>query len=251
MEQIAGTAAGAPSAAGGDAAVRRRRPPRKLHAYFIAFTALFALFVLAGFTRSFFIPVAQGTFSRPPIVHVHGAIFFGWTGLLLAQAVLAGTGRLRLHRKIGSIAAWLVIPMLILGTIVSGNDAINDFRAGEGEGRLSFFYGELADLAMFGLLTGAAMALRNKPEFHKRLVILGSLGLLGAALGRIEELGAAGFYVFVAMILSVAVYDLASRRSVHPATFVGAAVLLALNLSQGRIGDSALWLGTAHCVLQV
>jgi len=252
MEQaVAGTVAEAPSAAGRGPVVRRRRAPRKLHGYFIVFTALFGLFVLAGFSRSFFIPVAQGTFSRPPIVHIHGAIFFGWTGLLLVQALLASTGRLRLHRRIGSAAAWLVIPMLILGTIVSAKDAINDFTAGEGEERLSFFYGELADLAMFGLLTGAAMLLRNKPDFHKRWVIMGSLGLLGAALGRIDELSGWGFYIFLGMIASVALYDLASRRAVHVATVAGAAVLLALNLSQQAIGDSPLWLAAAHELLQV
>jgi hypothetical protein len=252
MQQVvSGALADAPSPTPARPAARRRRPPKKLHAYFIIFTAVFGLFVLAGFTRSFFIPVTSGTFSRPPVVHIHGAIFFGWTGLLLLQALLASTGKLRLHRKIGSGAAWLVAPMVILGAIVSARDAINDFNAGEGEERLSFFYGELADLAMFGLLSGAAMLLRDKPDFHKRLVIMGSLGLLGAAVGRIDELSGWGFTIFLAMISSVALYDLASRRAMHVATGIGAAVLLVLNITQGRIGDSALWLSAAHRILQV
>jgi hypothetical protein len=212
---------------------------------------LFGFFVFAGFFQSFFLPLAQGTFSRPPVVHVHGAVFFAWTGLLLAQALLAGTGRLRLHRKIGSAGAWLVIPMLMLGALVAGRDTINDFKTGEGEARLSFFYGELADLAMFGLLAGPAMLLRNRPDFHKRWVIMGSLGLLGAALGRIEQLNGWGFYIFVGMIISVALFDLASRRHVHVATVIGGAVLLFLNLSQGPIGNSEIWLRTAHRLLQV
>jgi hypothetical protein len=252
MEQLVVEAvAEAPTAATNGIAARRRRPAKKLHAYFIVFTAVFGLLVLAGFARSFFIPVVQGTFSRPLIVHVHGAIFFGWTGLLLVQALLASIGRLRWHRKVGSAAAWLVIPMLILGAIVSGRDAINDFNAGEGEERLSFFYGELADLVMFGLLAGAALVLRNKPDFHKRWIIMGSLGLLGAALGRIEEIDGWGFYIFLGMIGSVVLYDLASRRAVHIATVIGAAVLLVLNMTQGVIGDSAIWLNTAHRLLQV
>lgn len=52
----------------------RRRVPRKVHAYFIAFTLVFTAFVLAGFSRSFFIPVASGTFSRPPFVYIHPAL---------------------------------------------------------------------------------------------------------------------------------------------------------------------------------
>ncbi|HZG47296.1 MAG TPA: hypothetical protein VEZ41_13685 [Allosphingosinicella sp.] len=230
---------------------RTRRTPKKLHGYFIAFAGIFALLVIAGFWRSFFIPVAQGTFSRPPIVHVHGALFFAWTAILVAQTVLAGTGRLRLHRRVGAVARWLVLPMLMLGAFVAGRDAVNDFAAGEGDSRLSFFYGELADLAMFGLLSGGAMLLRHKPEFHKRWVILGSLGLLGAAVGRIPAVGDWGFQIFVGLIASMALYDLASRRRLHAATMIGAAVLLTLNLTQGAIGDSEAWLAFAHQLLPI
>jgi hypothetical protein len=252
MDQMAeGVSSRLPSLKSSEAAARGRRAPRKLHGYFLAFTALFALIVIVGFSRSFFIPVVQGTFSRPVVVHIHGALFFGWTGLLLFQTFLAATGRLRLHRKAGSVAAWLIIPMLVLGSLVAGRDAINDFNAGEGEERLSFLYGELADLAMFGLLAGPATLLRNKPEFHKRWIIMGSLGLLGAALGRIEELSGWGFSIFATLIASVALYDLASRRSVHLATFVGAAVLLMLNMTQGWIGGSEAWLNAAHHLLRV
>lgn len=230
---------------------RTRRTPKKLHAFFVTFASVFALIVFTGFSRTFFIPVVEGTFSRPWVVHVHGALFFTWTGLLLLQAVLAATRRLKLHRRIGAIAAWLIVPMLVLGSVVAVRDTINDFHAGEGNGALSFFYGELADLAMFGLLAGAAMLLRNKPEYHKRLVILGSLGLLGAAFGRITEIAPAYPYVFFGLIVSVALYDLRSRRSVHPATLIGGAVLLLLNFTENLIGDSELWLGTAHQLLDV
>lgn len=233
------------------AAKLRRRVPRKLHAYFVSFTLLFTAFVLAGFSRSFFIPVANGTFSRPPFIHIHAALFFGWTSLLLLQAVLAATRRIRAHRRLGSMSAWLILPMLVTGSVVAARDTINDFNAGEGEERLAFFYGELADLAMFGLLTGAAMLLRNKADIHKRWVILGSLGLLGAAMGRIPEISSSGFYIFVGLIMSVAAYDVASRRSVHWATVLGAAILLGLNLTQAPIGNSSGWLQAAHRLLQV
>jgi hypothetical protein len=230
---------------------RRRSPPRKLHAYFVTFTVVFVLLVMAGFSRTFFIPVAQGTFVRPLIVHIHGALFFGWTALLFLQAVLAATKRLRLHRRIGSFAGWLIIPMLVMGTVVAARDTVHDFRAGEGDAALSFFYGELADLAMFGLLAGAAMLMRNKPDFHKRWVIMGSLGLLGAAIGRIPEIRDHGLAIFVGLIVSVGLYDLASRRAVHLATVIGAAMLLILNLTEEPIGNTREWISEAHHLLSV
>lgn len=229
----------------------KRRAPRKLHGYFVGFTLVFAAIVLLGFSRTFFVPVARGTFSKPLVVHVHGAFFFTWTALLVMQAWLAATKRLRLHRKVGSFAGWLVLPMLALGTIVAARDTVHDFRAGDGDAALSFFYGELADLAMFGLLAGGAMLLRNKPDYHKRWVLLGSLGLIGAAIGRIPEISAYFLYIYLGLIASVAAYDFASRRAIHPATVIGATVLLVLGLSEERIGNTTTWLATAHMALKV
>jgi len=228
-----------------------RRPPRKLHAYFVVFALVFAAIVLAGFSRTFFIPMARGVLSKPLIVHVHGAVFFGWTALLVAQAMLAATKRLKAHRKLGAVGAWLVAPMVALGAIVATRDSIHDFRAGDGEAALTFYYGEVADLTMFGLLAGGAMLLRQKPDFHKRWVLLGSLGLIGAAIGRIPEISAFFLYIFLGLIASVAAYDFASRRALHPATLSGAAVLLTLGLSEDWIGKTAWWLGAAHRLLGV
>jgi hypothetical protein len=230
---------------------RSRRGPRKLHGYFVGFAVVFAAIVLTGFSRTFFLPMARGTFSKPLVVHIHGAFFFAWAGLLIVQAVLAATKRLKRHRKVGSFGGWLVLLMLLLGTIVATRDTVHDFHAGDGNAALSFYYGELADLAMFGLLAGGAMLLRHRPEYHKRWVILGSLALIGAAIGRIPEITGFFLYIYLGLIASVAAYDIASRRVVHPATVMGAAVLLLLGLSEERIGNSAYWLQIAHQLLRV
>jgi hypothetical protein len=228
---------------------KRRHTPKKLHSYFVAFTVVFALLVLTGFSRTFFLPMARGTLAKPLVVHAHGALFFAWTALLVLQAFLAASKRLRLHRRIGSFAGWLIIPMLLMGTIVATRDTVHDFHTGDGNAGLSFFYGELADLAMFGLLAGAAMLLRNRPEFHKRWVILGSLGLLGAAMGRIPEIHGYVLYIFLGLIASVALYDFATRRTLHLASIIGASVLLALNLSEEPIGNTQAWLSVSHRML--
>ena len=144
-----------------------------------------------------------------------------------------------------------MLPMLVLGTVVATRDTIHDFKAGDGDGALTFYYGELIDLAMFGFLAVGAMLLRHKPDYHKRWVILGSLGLIGAAIGRIHEVSSSFLYIYLGLIASVAAYDIASRRAVHPATVIGAAVLLTLGLSEQRIGSTVLWLNTAHHFLRV
>ena len=92
---------------------------------------------------------------------------------------------------------------------------------------------------------------RNRPDFHKRWVIMGSLGLLGAAIGRIPEISAFGPYIFTGLIVSVAAYDLASRRAVHVATLIGAVVLLTMSFSEERIGATQTWLRASRRVLGV
>ena len=74
MQQMSGAIAAEPelSALGR----RSRRTPRKLHGYFIGFAVIFAAIVLTGFSRTFFLPMARGTLSKPLIVHLHGAFFF-------------------------------------------------------------------------------------------------------------------------------------------------------------------------------
>lgn len=104
---------------------------------------------------------------------------------------------------------------------------------------------------MFGLLAGSAMLLRNKPEFHKRWVIMGSLGHLGAAMGRIPEIRGFVDLILLALMVSVGIYDLASRRSIHLATLIGAVVLLALNRTEEAIGSTQAWLNTAHRLLRL
>jgi hypothetical protein len=224
--------------------------PRKLHGFFVGFMLVFVAIVLAGFSRRFFVAVADGSFDHPLRVHIHAAFFFTWTVLLVAQVFLAASGRLRWHRAIGRWAGWLILPMLVTGTLVAARDTQHDFST-DGQAALSFFYGELADLAMFGLLAGSALWSRDRPDWHKRFMTLSCLALMGAAAGRIPEIDGYVLALLLAMILSVFAYDLASRREFHPATLIGSLVLLAMTMTQTAIGDTAAWLSFSHQLLKV
>jgi hypothetical protein len=234
----------------GAMAKRERFRPRKLHGYFVGFVLAFVAIVLAGFSRRFFLAIANGTFHHPMRVHIHAAFFFGWTILLVTQVILAATGRLRLHRTIGKWGGWLVIPMLVTGSLVAARDTQHDALT-EGQSAISFFYGELADLAAFGLLAGTAFWFRDRPEWHKRLVLFSALALMGAAFGRIPEVASYGTSALLVMTLSVFGYDLAARRDFHLATLVGAVLLLTMTFTQTAIGDTEFWLSFAHRVLGV
>ena len=65
--------------------------------------------VATGFSTTYFIPVARGTFAGPPVAHLHGLLFMTWIALLLVQPTLVRHGHSRLHRKLGLIALPLAV----------------------------------------------------------------------------------------------------------------------------------------------
>lgn len=212
---------------------------------------MFAALVTIGFSRTVIVPAVAGVYIKPWWVHLHGLLFFSWTLLLVAQASLAAAGKMAWHRTAGAYGAWLIAPMIVMGLVVVFVDSRHDVLAGQGDAARSFFYGELADLFMFASLAIPAMWLRSNAEIHKRLVILGSLGLLGAAVGRIPEISKVYNLIFLGLIASLLVYDLIRRRKLHPASVVGATVLLLVQFTEEPIGNTATWLRASHRLLGV
>ena len=88
----------APATLAAPKAARRFRP-----SFFFWMTLAMAFFVLGGFGMSYIVPMGEGTFPpAPPIVHLHGLIFFSWMILLVTQSALVGAGNVRLHRSLGT-----------------------------------------------------------------------------------------------------------------------------------------------------
>lgn len=73
-----------PVAAATPKAARKFRP-----SFFFWMTLAMAFFVFGGFGMTYLLPMSGGTFPpAPPIVHLHGLIFFSWMILLVVQAEL-------------------------------------------------------------------------------------------------------------------------------------------------------------------
>ena len=63
---------------------------RDLPKYFYTWMAGLCMIVaFAGFTPSYWAPVATGSFTGAPIFHIHGLLFSFWTVFFVAQAALA------------------------------------------------------------------------------------------------------------------------------------------------------------------
>jgi len=88
-------------------------------------------------------------------------------------------------------------------------------------------------IGLFGACVAAAIALRRRPDLHKRFMILAMISVIAPAVARILFLFSAGRFlpvvqigVTVAILLACVAYDWTKNRILHPVYTVGGAVLI-------------------------
>jgi hypothetical protein len=151
----------------------------------MGFVGLFA--VLAGFAKTFFIPVSAGTFKGPLMVYIHGAFAFSWVCLFLVQSVLILNKKLTVHKSLGYWGIFIASGAAV--TIVpAGLYAVEkELAQGLGETAISTILGVVTSALMYFLLVIAGIFNRRKPELHKRLMLLATIALLWPAWFRLRH----------------------------------------------------------------
>jgi hypothetical protein len=205
--------------------------------------------VFLGFSRSYFLKAYFGTPELSLLLHIHGLVFTSWVLLFLAQTTLVATDRIDLHRKLGVAGAVLAALLLIMGTTT----AILRVKGGSapipGVPPLSFLAVPLFDMVAFAILVVTGIALRNRPETHKRLMTLATIALTSAPIARIPGVREGGPPAFFGLtdlfIVAMLVYDLTNRRKVHPATIWGGLVIVASQPLRLMISGTPAWLAFA------
>jgi hypothetical protein len=228
--------------AGGERPRRRGR-----RGFYVGMGVVAVLVVIAGFHPAIR-GEAGGTRALPTLVRLHGFLFTAWLALFIAQARLVATGRVAVHRRLGLAAAVLAPAMVAVGVVTT----IRGARRGwpfDGD-PLGFMVHPLGDLLAFSLLVGAALWFRRRPEVHKRLLLLATVGpMMNAPITHInEQLPAAVratplFLVPMALLLFAgAVHDRITRGRFHPVTLWGAVILFAFgNVREVAIRPSTTW----------
>ncbi len=206
----------------------------------VAIAMLFVTF--AGFAPSYYLMRFTAAPELAPIVHVHGLVFSAWMLLYAVQTGLVAGRNIALHRTIGYGAISLAVLVVALGFTTAIVTATPTAIPGRIAPPIIFpFFA----VGTFGLLCAAAIALRARPQHHKRLMMLATLSLVvtpGARIGRM--IGAAlpppivGMAITDLFIVALVLFDLKTRGRLHPATIGGGAAFL---LSQPlRVAIAAL-----------
>lgn len=210
--------------------------------------------LMAGFSLQ--AATGRSTFASPLLVHAHAVVFMGWVGIYLLQNVFATSGRTGLHRRLGWVAAGWIIPMLVLGTMVT----VAMLRRGQVPfffRPLQFFVFDVVGLIAFAGLTTAAIRMRRRTDWHRRLHFCAMALLLGPGFGRLLPMPLLAPLAWEATFAASLLFPLAGvladiRRSghAHPAWRWGIATMLGSMLlieaiTYGRAGDALYGLITA------
>jgi len=214
---------------------------REARFYFILSCAM-AFVLLAAF--GFHFAMGRSSFASPVVVHVHAVLAMGWLGIYVLQNWLVASGNVAAHRKLGWIAALWVPAMLVVGVATTVN-AVQ-------MGRVPFFFmpqrflfGDPLTLLCFGALTAAALVMRRRTDWHRRLHLCAMAALMGPGFGRLLPMPFMGYYAFeIAAALGIIFPAIAIARearagAVHPAWKFGVGALPVILLASLAFGQSA------------
>lgn len=200
--------------------------------FFLISAIVMAAIIAVGF--SFQLAMGRSTFASPIRVHIHAILFMGWVAIYLTQNVLVAIDRVDLHRRLGWVAAVWMVPMVVSGFLVTAMMVQS--------GTAPFFFQPLQFLVFdpmtvtgFAALTAAAVKLRRRTEWHRRLHFCGMALLIAPAFGRLLPLPLmipwaweVTFVVGLLFPLAGIWADLRRSGRVHPAWKWGVGTMLAV-----------------------
>lgn len=237
------------------------RSPRERineHRFYSGMSLLLLLFVLAGFGRTFFlqpwVPEAAALAPKESFFfYVHGVVFSLWILLALLQPLLIMNRQIDWHRRLGRGGVALAAAVLVVGVLAS---LIAAKRPGGFIGvpvpPLQFLAVPMADLALFMLFFSLALAWRRTAQYHKRLMLLATIGLMDAAIVRLPlgdmttpligpwfTLTDIGVDL---LLLPMIAWDVATRGRVHPVTLLGGLTVIASQPLRAIVSEADAWL---------
>jgi hypothetical protein len=212
--------------------------------FFSGFAAAAACIVFGGFARTFYLRPLTGAPPLSPLVFAHGVVFTLWMLLLVAQTMLVSAGRLRVHRRLGAVGGVLAAIMVVVGFATAVAGARRGFIPGANAGIPDPLAGlalSLRDLFAFGAFVAAGIWTRHKRETHKRLMVLATVNLLPAAIGRLPMHPVLIGPTTVAFIAAGPLYDRVIAGRAHPVWFWGGWLTVLSMLASFPIGRTEAW----------
>ena len=222
------------------------------------FTGIAAAMVAAtfiGFAPTYYLSRFTGAPPLGPLVHLHGVVFSAWMLLFLAQAGLIAARRTDIHRVAGVAVAGVAVAVVVIGVLV----AIESGRLGHGppdRHQPSFLVLPLTNMLLFAILTALGVRFRRRSDYHKRLMLLATMGLVITPLARVSRMleiplfpPVGGMLLSDLFLAALAAFDIRRRGSLHPVTLWAGGAFLASQPLRIAVGRTEAWQDFARLLI--
>jgi hypothetical protein len=202
---------------------------RRSRWFYVGVSGVLLLVVLLGFSQSFFL---RSFFTERPLLpylYVHGTLLTLWFSLVFAQACLVAAHRTDLHRRLGVAGVVNAAVLVPISAMVVIRAIPRYIAGGMVPAEIQFIViGDLISLVVFSVLIIGAVTWRRRPEWHKRLMAVASIIIVGPAVARLERAGLPLPVPAVLLLLLAAllVHDAATLRRLHQATVLSSLLVL-------------------------
>ena len=228
--------------------------------FYVRLAAVSVGVAIIGFAPTYWLPLFRGTLQVQPIFHVHAAVFYGWTLLFLVQTWLAAHRRIVRHREWGVFGVALATTMCFVGMAAALTSLKQSTADGFGEAVRAFTIVPVSGLVFFAALFTIALLKVKQVETHKRLMLVATVSLLQAAVGRwfVLFLAPAALGggpvspppVFVTvlpglvsdlLIVAGMLHDRKATGRVHPVYWIAGGALVALQVLRVPLSTTVVW----------
>ena len=222
--------------------------------FYFQMALIFMGVAFVGFLPTYWIPMAGGIGHEDPVLHIHGMIFFTWTLYFAFQTWLAASGQVTRHRAVGLVGVSISTAMFIFGVMAAIHSMQGTAAAGHAEFGKTFAIIPLSNIAFFAIVIAAALANTRRPEWHKRLMVLAGISVLGPAFARWfltflppvvrppTPMYALRPEMIACLLLAIPiVHDWRTRGRPHPVYLWGGAAIVGYKLLRIPVGETQAW----------
>ena len=216
--------------------------------FYFCMSLLMAVVVIYGFSRTVGPRLIHPASPPPVVLYVHAILFAGWLAFFIVQSALIRTRNVKAHRQLGWFGLGLAVAMLCVGTATAITMTKLHIREGVTDAAAFSMTVASFDMSAFSLAFGLAFYWRKRPEFHRRLMLMATCALMGAAFGRFPHslVPENWFYAGADVLLLLGVvHDLIVTKRVHLVYLYGVPLMML-----GQVATIYTYVKIAHALLR-
>lgn len=221
--------------------------------FYFSMSLLLTGLVVWGFSKTVDSNLFHAAPAKPFLLWIHGAVFSGWMIFFIAQSGLVRVRKVSWHRLLGWFGAGLATVMVVLGTVIAIIMARFDAVQLHQPGTDAFLAIPFYDMIAFGMCVGLAIYWKSRPEFHRRLMFIGTVCLMDAAVGRFAFMFDHNlFYLCLDLLVALGIArDLIVDGRVHKVYLYSLPLLIVAQNFALYVwrGDPGWWQGITHGIL--